>query len=47
MKIEFVEERTNELILKLIDIWEDSVKSTHLFLLNDEIDNIKNMFQLL
>lgn len=41
MKIEFVEERTNELILKLIDIWEDSVKSTHLFLSNDEIDNIK------
>lgn len=41
MNIVVLKERTDELILKLVNIWEDSVKSTHLFLSNDEIDNIK------
>lgn len=41
MNIVVLKERTDELILKLVNIWEDSVKYTHLFLSNDEIDNIK------
>ena len=41
IKIFEIKER-NELILQnLLMIWEDSVKATHLFLSNNEINNIK------
>lgn len=41
MRIFEVKERTLLLINKLLEVWEDSVKSTHLFLSNEEIENIK------
>ncbi len=41
MKIVEVKERTKDLIDKLLEVWEDSVKHTHLFLSSDEIKNIK------
>lgn len=34
--------RTNLLVSKLLEAWEDSVKVTHLFLSNKEINNIKS-----
>lgn len=34
--------RTNLLVSKLLEAWEDSVKATHLFLSNKEINNIKS-----
>lgn len=34
-------ERTTTLINQLLEVWEDSVKATHLFLSNEEIENIK------
>ena len=36
-----VNERTAELIAKLTDVWEQSVKATHLFLSESEIEEIK------
>lgn len=36
-----VEDRTPLLISQLLEVWEDSVKATHLFLSNKEIENIK------
>lgn len=44
MKIIEVKKRTTTLINQLIEVWEDSVKATHLFLSNEEIENIKNMY---
>lgn len=41
MSIFEVKERTLLIINKLLEVWEDSVKSTHLFLSNEEIENIK------
>lgn len=41
MMIIEVKERNEELINHLLEIWEDSVRATHLFLSNDEIENIK------
>ncbi len=41
MKIIEVKDRNESIINKLIDVWEDSVKATHLFLSNKEINNIK------
>lgn len=41
MKIVQIEERNSVLIQKLLDVWEGSVKATHLFLSGDEINNIK------
>ena len=41
MKIFEVNDRTTMLIGKLVEAWEDSVKATHTFLSNDEIQNIK------
>ena len=38
------EERTENLINRLLEVWEDSVKATHTFLSNEEIENIKNMY---
>ena len=44
MKIIEVKRRTTILINQLIEVWENSVKATHLFLSNEEIENIKNMY---
>ena len=41
MTIIEVKDRTETLINKLIEVWEDSVKATHLFLSNKEIEKIK------
>jgi putative acetyltransferase len=41
MNIIEVKERTPLLIEQLLGIWEDSVKATHLFLSDKEIENIK------
>ncbi len=41
MKIIEVTDRTTILISKLLEVWEDSVKATHLFLSNEEIKDIK------
>lgn len=35
------EDRTAELIERLLKVWEDSVRATHLFLSDDEIMSIK------
>lgn len=35
------DERTESLINQLLEVWEDSVKATHTFLSNEEIENIK------
>lgn len=36
-----VKERTITLINQLLEVWEDSVRATHLFLYGEEINNIK------
>ena len=41
MEIFEVKDKTQILINKLLEVWEDSVKSTHLFLSSKEIENIK------
>lgn len=41
MKIYEVKNRTKNIINSLLEVWEDSVRATHLFLSSDEIDNIK------
>lgn len=41
MKIYEVENRTKNIINSLLEVWEDSVRATHLFLSSDEIENIK------
>lgn len=41
MTITEVQDRDATLINKLLEIWEDSVRATHLFLSNEEIINIK------
>ncbi len=41
MMIIEVKERTENLINQLLEIWEDSVKATHTFLSNEEVENIK------
>lgn len=41
MKIIEVQERTQDLIQKLLMVWEKSVRETHLFLSDAEIENIK------
>ena len=42
MKIFTVKERTAELYETLIEIWENSVRATHTFLTDEEIDDIKS-----
>ena len=42
MNIIKIESRTSNLITQLLDVWERSVKATHLFLSVQEIDEIKN-----
>lgn len=41
VKIVEVSDRTTELVERLLEVWESSVKATHLFLSDDEISNIK------
>ena len=41
MNIVEVKERPQELILQLLTVWERSVRETHLFLSEPEIENIK------
>lgn len=41
MRVVGIAERNLELIQTLLDVWESSVKATHIFLSDDEIDNIK------
>lgn len=41
MRIYEVKERTPALLQELLEIWEKSVKATHLFLSDTEVDNIK------
>ena len=41
MNIIAVKDRTADLIKQLTDVWERSVKATHLFLSEAEIDQIK------
>jgi len=41
MRIVEVKDRTTALINQLLEVWENSVKATHLFLSNDEIENMK------
>ena len=45
MTIIEVKDRTTTLINKLVEVWEDSVEATHLFLSSEEIENIKNMYR--
>lgn len=45
MRIIEVNERTLTLINQLLEVWENSVKETHLFLSNEEIENIKKYVQ--
>ena len=40
MKIVYVEDRTEMLIDKLCDVWEKSVRATHLFLSDSEVKEI-------
>ena len=41
MKILEVADRTPDLINRLLEVWEKSVRATHLFLSDREIKNIK------
>lgn len=41
MKITEVKDRTPDLIPQLLEVWEGSVRTTHLFLSDDEIKSIK------
>ena len=41
MKILEIKEKDSTLIQNLLNVWESSVKATHLFLSDDEIKNIK------
>lgn len=41
MKIVKIENRDSNLINNLIEVWESAVIATHLFLSNEEIENIK------
>lgn len=42
MNIIEIKNRDDKLIENLVSIWEDSVKATHLFLLQEEIEKIKD-----
>ncbi len=43
MKIIEVKDKTQFLISQLLEVWEDSVRATHLFLSDEEIENIKKV----
>lgn len=42
MKIYEPQQRTPQLLQKLMEIWEESVRASHLFLSNEEIEHIRN-----
>lgn len=42
MRIVEVKDRKPDLINRLLEVWENSVRATHLFLSDSEIKNIKN-----
>ncbi len=42
MKIVEIKDRNSVLIERLVNVWEDSLRMTHLFLSDLEIENIKN-----
>lgn len=46
MRVLEVQDRTPELIEKLLRVWEDSVRATHLFLSDGEIINIREYVPL-
>lgn len=46
MKIFEVQVRTSQLLEKLLNIWEDSVRATHLFLSDTEVNKIKEYVPL-
>ena len=37
--------RTPELVSRLLQVWEDSVRATHLFLSDAEIKDIKELYK--
>ena len=41
MKIIEIEDRTDSLLAELLELWEKSVRATHLFLNESDIQNIK------
>ena len=41
LNIKEIKDRNSSLISQLLEVWEDSVKATHLFLSSWEIENIK------
>lgn len=41
MKIFEIKNKNKEIISQLLEVWEDSVKASHLFLTEREIKNIK------
>ena len=41
LNIKEIIDRNSSLINELLEVWEDSVKATHLFLSNEEINSIK------
>ena len=41
MTIIEIQDRTDKLIIQLLEVWENSVKATHLFLSEKEIEEIK------
>lgn len=43
MNIYELKQRTN-ILSQLLEIWEDSVRATHHFLSDAEVNQIKNMF---
>lgn len=43
MKVIEVADRTPLLIKQLLEVWESSVRATHLFLSENEIENIKKV----
>ena len=45
MKIFETNKRTPDLMQQVLTVWEKSVRATHLFLSDAEIENIKNMCQ--
>lgn len=45
MKIFEINHRTSDLVEHLVNLWKKTVKSTHKFLSDDEIQQIKNIFQ--
>ena len=47
MKLYKVKERNNQLINTLLNVWENSVRATHLFLSDLEIKRIKEYVPML